>query len=136
MTQKTELTGALVTGNFTFNATLPNGKTLAISGYVYEGESLESVNARVTAFDDIVNHQRDRNEVEVLEAKLAAAIDQLEVNHIHYGAMLKKRDAGGKLTAAEKSALEVMDINVKRHNDEIQKGQDAITALKEKIGKA
>ena len=80
MTEQQEgtLQGALVTGNFSIQATMPNGKTINVSGYLYEGESVESVNTRVNLFHDIVDHQRTRSEIPELEARRDQGINALK----------------------------------------------------------
>ena len=49
-----------VTGNFTLTANLPNGKNFSVSGYLYSGESMESINDRVDILHDVVDRQRTR----------------------------------------------------------------------------
>lgn len=95
--EQTTLSGALVTGNFTIQATMPNGKSMNVSGYLYEGESVESVNQRVSLFQDIVDFQRTRAEIPELELKVAAAEKRLDEIKTHYAVIIKRRDAGGKL---------------------------------------
>lgn len=135
MTEKAStITGALVTGNFTINATMPNGKSIVVSGYLYEGESIESVNQRVSLFDDIVDFQRTRSEIGELEVKYKASIHRLEDIKMHYSVILSKKERGEKLSSQEKSALDVMDVNIKKHNEDLLEGAEAIHVAKLKVG--
>ena len=61
--QEQPLNAALITGNFTITATMPNDKTINVAGYLYEGESIQSVNQRVSLFQDIVDFQRTKAEI-------------------------------------------------------------------------
>jgi hypothetical protein len=130
------ISGALVTGNFTINATMPNGKSIVVSGYLYEGESIESVNQRVSLFDDIVDFQRTRSEIHELELKYKASISRLEDIKLHYSVILGKKERGEKLSSQEKSALDVMDVNIKKHNEDLLEGAEAIAVAKRKVGVA
>lgn len=134
--QESVLTGALVTGNFTITATLPNGKTMNVSGYLYEGESVESINNRVSLFDDVVDFQRTRSEITELEVKLKQSISRLKDIQMHYSVILAKKERGEKLNAQEKGALDVMDINVKKHYEDIEEGKASVLAAKTKVGLA
>lgn len=118
--------GALVTGNFTINATMPNGKNISVSGYAYDGESLESLNKRISLFDAAVDYQRKRSEVGELKLKLNASVHRLDDIRTHYGVILAKKSSGKKLTAQESQALDVMDLNILKHNEDILEGQKAI----------
>lgn len=128
--------GALVTGNYTFTATMPNGKTVNVSGYLYDGESKESVIDRMNIINEVIDHQRTRAEIPELEAKLEGSIRRLDEIRAHYAVLLGKQERGQKVTAQEKQALEVMDINVKKHLDDIEKGRQAILDAKTSVGLA
>lgn len=126
--------GNAVTGNFTLTATLPQGKSFNVSGYLYDGESLESVNQRVDLLHDVLDRQRTRAELPELEVKLEQSIQRLDDIKMHYAVILKKKDGGKGLATNEKQALEVMDVNVEKHTSDIEKGREAIAAAKAKLG--
>lgn len=126
-----------VTGNFQIGANLPNGKTLSISGYIYDGESRESLDARLDVLGAVVDRQRTIAEIPELELKHAAGIARLDEMRAHYAALLQKKDKAAKtLSSQEKSALDVMDINVGHQLKEIEKGRVAIEEAKRKVGLA
>lgn len=132
--QATTMTGALVTGNFTINATMPQQKNITVSGYLYEGESIESVNQRVSLFHDIVDYQRTRAEIPELEIKLEGTIRRLDEIRMHYAVLVGKQDRKEKMSSQEKQALSVMDINVKKHLEDIEEGRKAVADAKAKVG--
>lgn len=133
MNEKT-MSGALVTGNFTIQAQMPNGKNMTVSGYLYEGESVESVNQRVNLFHDVVDFQRTRSEIPELEAKLGASVSRLEDIRMHYKVLLDKQESGKKLNSQETGALAVMDVNVNKHIQDIKDGEKAVAEAKAKVG--
>jgi hypothetical protein len=127
--------GNAVTGNFTIQATLPQGKNVTFSGYLYDGESIESVNARVDLLHDAIDRQRTRAEIPELEVVLESSVKRLDEIKQHYAVLLKKKAEDGKLSTQERQALDVMDINVKKHADDIETGRAKIAEAKSKIGR-
>lgn len=123
-----------ITGNFTIQATLPNGKTMNISGYVYDGESIESVNDRVDLFHDILDRQRVRSEIPELEAKRDQTVAALGQMRDVMTNLDKKKSEGVKLTSQEKQTLENLALSVKHAQENIQKGETAIAEAKIKAG--
>ena len=115
-----------VTGNFTLTAQLPQGKSLSISGYLYDRESFESVSARIDVLHDALDRQRTRAEIPELEVKMDQSVARLEEIKTHYAAMDKKQSSGMKLTKQELDFLNVRDINVNKHLDDIEKGRKAV----------
>jgi hypothetical protein len=128
------LHGVAVTGNFTIQATLPQGKQVTFSGYLYEGESIESVNQRVDLLHDAIDRQRTRAEIPELEVILENSIKRLDEIKGHYSVILDKKAKGGKVTTQEKQALDVMDVNVQKHADDITKGREKIAEARAKVG--
>ena len=136
MTQKPQdfnPAGNAVTGNFTLSATLPQGKSISFSGYLYDGESIESVSQRVDLLHDALDRQRTRAEIPELELVLENCVKRLEEIKAHYGVLLQKKDSNGKLSTQEKQALDVMDINVKKHTEDIEVGRRKIATAQAKI---
>jgi chromosome segregation ATPase len=126
--------GVAVTGNYNLSATLPNGKTFAVSGYLYDGESFESVNARVDILHDVLDRQRTRAEIPELEAKRDQMIKQLDQMREHMSSLDMKQSAGGKLTSQEKLAITNISNSVGKVQEEIDKGTQAIADAKAKVG--
>ena len=130
--QESVLSGALVTGNFTINAQLPMGKSITVSGYLYEGESVESVNNRVNLFHDIVDFQRTRAEIPELEAKKDQMVVQLgQMKDVL--AELEVKKVNGKLSSQDKQMLINMANSITKVTEEIAKGEKAIAEAKAKV---
>lgn len=130
--QESVLSGALVTGNFTIQAQLPMGKNITVSGYLYEGESVESVNQRVNLFHDIVDFQRTRAEIPELEAKKDQMVIQLgQMKDVL--AELEVKKINGKLSSQDKQMLVNMANSITKVTEEITKGEKAIAEAKAKV---
>lgn len=132
--KKETLTGALVTGNFSIQANMPNAKQITVSGYLYEGESVESVNERVNLFHDIVDFQRTRSEIPELEAKRDQMTNALSQMRDVLSDLERKQNEGKKLTSQEKMTLQNMGVSIAKVNEDLQKGAKAIADAKAKVG--
>lgn len=126
--------GNAVTGNFTLTATLPQGKQVTFSGYLYDGESIESVNGRIDLLHDAMDRQRTRAEIPELEVVLESKVKRLDELKGHYSAILAKKERAGKLNPQEKAQLDVMDINLKHNVDDIAQGRSKIVEARAKVG--
>lgn len=126
-----------ILGNFALQAQLPNGRSINITGYVFENESLESLNERLDLFQDAIERQRNRCEVDTLEAALKQRMKALEDYRDHLTALEKKQKAVGQsLSSAEKMQLNNANVNINKMLEDIEKGKEAIAEAKEKGGLA
>lgn len=123
-----------ITGQFTLNAQLPQGKTFAVTGYIYDGESKESLNQRIDLLHDVVDRQRTRAEIPEIEAKVNQTVEALKGNKIHYALLLDKRDKGQKLTPQEREQLRVMDVNTKAFEEKIAEGRARLDEMRAEVG--
>lgn len=132
--QKDDAASNAVMGNFSLQATLPNGKTFSVSGYLFNGESFESLNARVDLLHDVVDRQRTRAEIPELEAKRDQMIKQLDQMREHMQGLEEKSKTVKSLTSQEKLALKNITESLGKVQDEIAKGTAAIAEAKAKTG--
>lgn len=123
-----------VTGNFTLTATLPQGKSINFSGYMYSGESIESVNQRLDLLSEAMERQRLRAEIPELEMKREHYISQFKAMKGHMQSLVDKQNDGKNLTSKEKLDLKNMQDNVVKAQEEIDKGQTVIDEQKKKAG--
>jgi chromosome segregation ATPase len=123
-----------VTGNFTLTATLPQGKSINFSGYMYSGESIESVNQRLDLLSEAMERQRLRAEIPELEMKREHYISQFKAMKGHMQSLVDKQNDGKNLTSKEKLDLKNMQDNVVKAQEEIDKGQTVIDEQKRKAG--
>jgi chromosome segregation ATPase len=135
-TQDTNPANQAVTGNFTLAATLPNGKNFTVSGYLFDGESVDSVNHRIDLLHDVLDRQRTRAEIPELEAKRENYARQVEQMQEHLGGLHAKQAEGKALTSQEKEAIKNIAVSLSKAQEEIGKGTKAIAEAKAKVGVA
>jgi chromosome segregation ATPase len=126
--------GTAVTGNFQLNAQMLNGKTFSVSGYLYDGESVESVNQRVDHLHDVMDRQRTRAEIPDLEAKFDQTTKQLQQMKEVMADLERKRNDSGKLSSQEKLTLQNMGQSIVTVQENLVKGDAAIKEAKRKVG--
>ena len=121
---------AAIIGNFNLSAQMPNGRTMNVAGYLYEGEDEASVNDRIDMLSSVMERQRKRMEVPELEVKL----DQLERGLVQqleaYNAILTRQQDGKKIPSADASHLKQYPVTIKHIESEIEKGKKAIEDAK------
>lgn len=122
-----------VMGNFNLEAQLPNGKKFAVSGYVFDTESMQSLNARIDLLHDVVDRQRTRAEIPELELRYEQMVKQLSDYKDHL-AGIEATKKKGALPSAKKAELDNMGVNIQRLMDEIAKGAKAIADAKAVVG--
>ena len=123
-----------ILGNFNLTAQLPNGRSIQLAGYMFEGESLESLNYRMDTCQEAIERQRARCEIPELEAKREQTIKALDDYREHMAALDDKRLKGQSISSQERMALQNMKVNIKRMGEEIEKGDAAIAEAKRKAG--
>ena len=135
---KQSAAGYAVTGNFSINAQLPSGKTISVSGYLYDEESIESVNGRLDILHDVVDRQRTRAEIPELEAKRDQMIKNLAqmLEHMEGVAAKKAQNPKSKLNGQEQLALDNLNVSVEKARVEIDRGAEAILVARKFVGLA
>jgi hypothetical protein len=124
-----------ITGNFNLTAQLAgqSGRTMSIAGYIYDGESQESLNARLDILQEVVERQRVRCEIPELEAKREQMIKGLQQARDVLSEIEQKQESGS-ITSQERMNLKNMRVNIGKVNEELQKGEEAIREAKQKAG--
>lgn len=125
-------------GNFTLQAVLAgqSGRSIAVQAYIFDGESAESLNARMDLLQEVIERQRIRCEIPELEAKRDQMVKGLEQAKEVLGALVDKERNGEKLSSNEKLQIRNMQTNIGRVSDEIDKGTEAIQEARRKAGVA
>jgi chromosome segregation ATPase len=119
-----------VLGNFQINLPAPNGASVSISGYVYEAESLESLNDRMDTCREALLRQQAILELPELEKKIEMYATMLEQHQKAYAALLEKKRGKVKIASAEESQLTNLPTQIKQITSELEKGKAAIAKLK------
>lgn len=125
-----------IMGNFQLSAQAPDGKTLSFSGYLFSGESVESLNQRIDLIHEVMDRQRTLAEIPELEKKLVAAEQRLrDYRDFCNGLVAKQQKAPKTLSGQEKQQLDVMDVNIKKAVEDIEEGKRVIAEAKAKVGR-
>ena len=119
-----------VLGNFAINLPAPNGASISISGYVYEAESLESLNERMDTCREALMRQQAILEVPELEKKIEMLNNMLDQHQKAYASLLEKKNGGRKLASAEEGQLTNLPIQIKSISAELDKGKAKIAEVK------
>lgn len=125
-----------ILGNFNLQAQLPNGRSITISGYVFEKESVESLNDRLDQMQEAIERQRARCEIPELEAKLDLLDKQMHDYLEHLQGIEEKSKTAQTLSSQEKMTLSQRKVNMERFKREAEKGREAIAVAKRKAGMA
>lgn len=124
-----------VLGNFQLSAQLPDGKSFNVSGYLFSGESVESLNARLDLLHGVVDRQRTLAEIPELEKKMDAAVKRLVEYRGFCDALVHKQQTKkSSLSSQEKQQLDMMDINIKKLTEDIEEGKRTIAEARAKVG--
>jgi hypothetical protein len=119
-----------VLGNFAITLPAPNGASLSISGYVYEAESLESLNERMDTCREALIRQQAILEIPELGKKIEMLESMLNQHQKAYAALLEKKKVKAKLASAEESQLTNLPVQIKSITDELEKGKAKIAEVK------
>ena len=136
-----------VTGTYTLQAQMPNGKTLSVVGYFEDGDDLAECNKKLDLSHDLLDRQRTKAEIPELEAKLDQRFVQLRQQKEHLEGLMKQRgdlleakETGAKMSSTRKKQLDDLQApidNLRKTlvalEEDIDKGQQAIHTAKKKL---
>lgn len=125
-----------ITGQFTINAQLAgsSGRAMSFVGYVYDGESKESVEQRIDILQEIIERQRVRSEIPELEAKREQMLKGMEQARQVLAELEDRQKTGDKLSSQDQMTIKNMRVNIGKVNEEIEKGAEAIKEAKRRAG--
>ena len=125
-----------ITGTVTLTAALGDatGRSMNIQAYVYDGESKESVEGRIDIFQEVIERQKLRCEIPVLEATVEQRLKGLEQAREVLADLEKKRQNGDRLTSQELNNVMNLRVNIKKQDEDISKGLEKIAEAKHKAG--
>jgi hypothetical protein len=119
-----------VLGNFQINLPAPNGASVSISGYLYDSESLESLNGRMDVCREALVRQQAILELPEIEKKIEMYETMLDQHRKAYAALLEKKRGKTRLASQEEAQLTNLPIQVKSIEVELEKGKAAVAKLK------
>jgi predicted nucleic acid-binding Zn-ribbon protein len=119
-----------VLGNFQINLPAPNGASISISGYVYESESLESLNERMDTCREALLRQQAILEVPVLEKEIQALERMLEDHQKAYADLLERSKAKVKLTSQDEASMRNLPVQIKQIQKKMDEGKSKVAEAK------
>lgn len=124
-----------ITGNFNLTATLgQSGRTMQMAGYMYDGESQQSVERRVAIMRSIMEKEKTLAEIPELEARREQMVKGMEQALEILTDLEKRQSLGEVLSSQERMNIKNMRVNIGKAREEIDKGTDAIAEAKRKAG--
>jgi predicted nucleic acid-binding Zn-ribbon protein len=119
-----------VLGNFQLNLPAPNGASVSISGYVYESESLDSLNERMDTCREALLRQQAILEVPVLQKEVEALERMLEDHRKAYADLLERSKAKSKLTSQEQAQMTNLPVQLKQIETKLKEGLGKIASVR------
>lgn len=116
----------VLAGQFNLTQQMPNGRTMQIIGYTFDGESTDELNSRVDGFNSVMERQRKKFEIPEIEAKIDQMKLALKQNSDAYDELFQRVNESGKGTSQEKMSLRNYPISIKHLQEEIAKGEAAL----------
>jgi hypothetical protein len=117
-----------ITGNFEIMLPAPNGASLKITGYVYFGESQESLNARIDVCRESLLRQQQVLEKPVLEERVKMLKDQ--ETHVEKAYLdLLEKNKKRTLPSTELQHLQNYPVQLKQIKAEIAKGETKLEQI-------
>lgn len=124
------------TGSFECSITLTDRRTLRVTGYMYSDDSLDEINTRVDAMQDVLDRQAIRADIVNKEAQIDQHTRNLENIHESFQGLLALQQGGKKLTSQQKQQLDNFDPTIKQAMKLIEDLRIAIKTGKQKLNGA
>lgn len=121
-----------ITGTVTLSAALGDatGRSMNIQAYAYDGESKESLEARIDLFQEVIERQKLRCEIPVLEATVEQRVKGLEQARDVLAELERRHKNGERLTSQELLNVNNLRVSVKKQSEDIGKGMERIADAK------
>jgi superfamily II RNA helicase len=121
---------------FTCTVNLVDSRQVTVNGNFYADEDLAARDAKLDQIMGILDRQRDRYELGVFEKELEQRYKALEQTHEQLQLHLKeaqKLSAGKPKQRMEQQNVEVLQKNIERIKEDIDKGIKALEACRARI---
>lgn len=125
---KTTNTSPAVLGNFEMTMPGPNGASLRITGYVFEGDTEQDLNMRMDVSRKAVQRQQEILEKPVLEARVKMLAEQETHVSKAYVELMEKADRK-TISGPEQANLKNYPAQLQQLKDEIVKGEERLAAI-------
>ncbi|MFT4068931.1 hypothetical protein [Paraburkholderia sp.] len=116
-----------VLGNFSITLPAPNGAQLSVSGYVYAGESRESLDERMDVCRSSLERQQRLMEIPVLEAQLEHLEKaKVDMERAYLDLLERQKKTPKALPSQEQANLRNYPLQIKGVDEQIGKAQKKI----------
>lgn len=127
---------AILAGTFEVSLTLSTTRSMKINGYIFAGETVEQLNARITSMQEVVEHQAIRADVINKEAQKDAMVQSLELGVEHIKDLAEKKKANVKLNTQQRLSLDRSETDIRNVQSQIASLDAAIKAGRAKLNGA
>lgn len=119
-------------GNFHLSQDMPNGRKMDMSCYLLAGETVADLNQRIDDAMAVMERQRRRLEIPLLEAALEKDKEGLANQLDAFNALLERAKGNGKrLTSSEQTHVQTTyPANIKALKERIERGEAEIAKAK------
>ena len=120
---------------FTCTVNLVESRQITVNGNFYADDSPEDMNRKLDAVLDVMERQRKRFELPVMQKELEARLKALQNNMDQMEALQKELTAkGGKGNAAQlRMNIQTYSVNISKIRKDIEDGQKAIQELEREV---
>lgn len=120
-------------GSFEVAMVLTQQRTLKMSGAVFARDTPADINARIDLFQDTLDRQFVRADIQNKEAQIAAATQDIENINDAFQGLLAKKNGGKALTSQEKANFTNYEPSVDNRRKHIDSLKAAIAAARAKL---
>lgn len=126
---------AIVAGNFQLQQQMPNGRTMTLSGYVFQGENADVLQSKIDMMMAVMDCTRGKAEIPELEHKARELEKQLAGAEEQAAALVRKGESK-KLSSVEQQTLGTFEQTRRMYKEKLQEGLTNLIELKTKYGVA
>lgn len=135
--------GRTIAGNFQCQMNLSQQRNIVVTGYIYSDDTPEEISARLDLYQDAIDRQFIRADVQNKEAQVKAMLADVERHRDHLeeiGAKTKGQGTGlpterpPKLTSVERTALQNGQQSIKKQLEHVESLRAAIKEGRAKLG--
>lgn len=119
-----------VIGNFSITLPAPNGASLQVSGYMYDGESKESLDDRMDVCREALVRQQEILELPVIKREVEVYEKMLADVQKAYADLLGKKAKNEKLSSQDAAAMQNYPVQIKQVEGKLSEALSKIASVK------
>ena len=123
---------AIVAGSFQIQQQLPNGRSMTVNGYLFQGERGDVLQAKIDAIMLVLDCTREKAEIPELEHKAHELREMIRQQEQNAEQLFAKQRDGKKLASQEQAGLTNHNSTIAELKRRLTEGLEKIEALKTK----